>query len=205
MTIDSKKRFGARFKTAREQLSMTQGDLASVLGVSGAVISDWENGKSSPQLERLEAIAAGLSKPVSYFFTDPWETTGQSVGNLAFYVRVYSGTIRQLRDLEMEAQKTAVAFRHMRGHLAAQAALLLKSVTDEERAQMNMEDLDESIYKFDDADNQNGQFPANDQEERDRLALEAFQTLAKLGEAMDNAVTQPTKTRPKARRKGTKK
>lgn len=204
MTIDSKKRFGARFKTARVQLQMTQGELGALLGVSGAVISDWENGKASPQLERLESIAAGLSKPVSYFFTDPWETTGHSAGNLAFYVRVYNSTIRHLRDREMESQKATLAFRHLREHLAAQAALLLKSVTAEELAQISLEDLDESIRDFAAADH-NGAAANDPQQARDSLALEAYQTLANLEEAMEKAAGQPMKKSTKKGQKGSKK
>ena len=204
MTIDSRKRFGARFKSAREQLKMTQLELAAVLGVSGAVISDWENGKTSPQLERLEAIAAGLSKPVSYFFTDPWETTGHSAGNLAFYVRVYNSTIRHLRDREMESQRATLAFRHLREHLAAQAALLLKSVTPEELAQISMDDLDESIRDFAASGGDDGA-TANDQEARDSLALEAYQTLANLEDAMEKAAAQTMKKTTKKGQKGSRK
>lgn len=204
MTIDSRKRFGARFKSAREQLKMTQLELAAVLGVSGAVISDWEKGKTSPQLERLEAIAAGLSKPVSYFFTDPWETTGHSAGNLAFYVRVYNSTIRHLRDREIESQRATLAFRHLREHLAAQAALLLKSVTPEELAQISMDDLDESIRDFAASSGDDGA-TANDQEARDSLALEAYQTLANLEDAMEKAAAQPMKKTTKKGQKGSRK
>ena len=204
MTSTSRKRFGARFKSAREQLKMTQLDLAAVLGVSGPVISDWENGRTSPQLERLEAIAAALSKPVSYFFTDPWETTGHSAGNLAFYVRVYNSTIRHLRDRETESQRATLAFRHLREHLAAQAALLLKSVTPEERAQISMEDLDESIHDFAAAAGDGGD-TATDQDARDTLALEAYQTLASLGEAMEKAAASPKPKTTKKGQKGSKK
>ena len=204
MTADSKKRFGARFKAAREELQMTQGELASRLGVSGAVISDWENGKSSPQLERLESIAAGLSKPVSYFFTDPWEMTGHSAGNLAFYVRVYNSTIRHLRNRELESERATLAFRHLREHLAAQAAVLLKSVTADELAQISLDDLDESIREL--AASTSGKSAANDQETRDNLALEAYQTLANLGEAMANAATpEVSKTKKKKGQNGSKK
>jgi transcriptional regulator with XRE-family HTH domain len=204
MTIDSRKRFGARFKSAREQLKMTQLELAAVLGVSGAVISDWEKGKTSPQLERLEAIAASLSKPVSYFFTDPWETTGHSAGNLAFYVRVYNNTIRHLRDREMESQRATLAFRYLREHLAAQAALLLKSITPEELAQISMDDLDESIRDFAASSGDDGA-TANDQEARDSLALEAYQTLANLEDAMEKAAAQPMKKTTKKGQKGSRK
>lgn len=183
---------------------MTQLELAAVLGVSGAVISDWENGKTSPQLERLEAIAAGLSKPVSYFFTDPWETPGHSAGNLAFYVRVYNSTIRHLRAREMESKRATLAFRHLREHLAAQAALLLKSVTSDELVQISMDDLDESIRHFATSSDHRGA-KADDQEARDSLAMEAYQTLANLGEAMEKAAAQPAKKTTKKKKKGSRK
>lgn len=194
MTLDAKKRFGARLKAAREELSMTQGELASLLGVSGAVISDWEKGKSSPQLERLEAIAASLNRPVSSFFTDPWETTGISAGNLAFYVRVYSNTIKHLRKREQESLRAAVAFAQLREHLAAQAAMLLKSVTPEELSQIHLDDLDESISERSDS------YSEAPDVARDKLAAEAYQTLANLEAAMEN-LTGQGKARPKSKKK----
>lgn len=199
MTVDAKKRFGARLKAAREELKMTQGDLASLLGVSGAVISDWEKGKSSPQLERLEAIAACLNRPVSSFFTDPWETTGLSAGNLAFYVRVYSNTIKHLRKLEQESQRAAIAFAQLREHLAAQAAMLLKSVTAEEMSQIHLDDLDESISEKSESHTESGEIA------RDKLAAEAYQTLANLEAAMEGLTGKAkAKTKAKSRGKGSK-
>lgn len=173
---------------------MTQGELASALGVSGAVIADWEKGKSSPQLERLEAIAACLNRPVSSFFTDPWETTGLSAGNLAFYVRVYSNTIKHLRKLEQESQRAAIAFGQLREHLAAQAATLLKSVTAEELSQIRLDDLDESISEKSESHTEAAEVA------RDKLAAEAYQPLANLEAAMDGLVSKAT-TKAKAQTK----
>lgn len=40
--------FGEKIKFARKQLSMTQAELASALGVSFATVNRWENGQVNP-------------------------------------------------------------------------------------------------------------------------------------------------------------
>lgn len=60
--------FGKQFRIARTEQGFSQGEVASALGVGRSVISSWENGNSSPLLERLDDISRVLRKPITFFF-----------------------------------------------------------------------------------------------------------------------------------------
>ena len=55
---------------AREELGITQQELAARLGYTQAALSNYELGKRRLYLANLEKIAAALGKPLSYF-TEP--------------------------------------------------------------------------------------------------------------------------------------
>lgn len=46
-------------------------ELAREIGLSRATISSLSNGKGNPSLSTIQAIAAHLEKPVSYFLSEP--------------------------------------------------------------------------------------------------------------------------------------
>lgn len=140
-----RQKLGERIKAAREERSVTQQVLADVLGINRAVISDWENGKTSPNLDRMDVLAAFLQKPMSYFFTEPTEMMGHRVQNPAFYVQAYSKTIKRLREMELELRRQAVGLKCLQKHFASQAALLLESLTPQEREAIEVASLDASI------------------------------------------------------------
>ena len=48
----------AELRAARKSLGLTQGQLAAVLGVRQATVSDWERGKHSPDGPAARLIAA---------------------------------------------------------------------------------------------------------------------------------------------------
>jgi len=58
---------GIRIQQAREQLGMSQQELAARLGCTQAALSNYELGKRRLYLANLERIAAALGKPLSYF------------------------------------------------------------------------------------------------------------------------------------------
>ena len=60
--------FALRLKSARIQAGATQADLAAAIGVSKQAISQYENGRKSPESSTLLAIANYFGKPVGYFF-----------------------------------------------------------------------------------------------------------------------------------------
>lgn len=59
---------GQRIKSARESIVMKQERLAELLNVTIATVSQWENGKLFPRLERLVSIAEITNKQLDYFF-----------------------------------------------------------------------------------------------------------------------------------------
>lgn len=61
---------GERIQQAREELGITQQELAARLGCTQAALSNYELGKRRLYLTNLEKIASVLRKPMSYF-TEP--------------------------------------------------------------------------------------------------------------------------------------
>ena len=61
---------GAKIQQAREELGVTQQELAARLGCTQAALSNYELGKRRLYLANLEKIASVLRKPLSYF-TEP--------------------------------------------------------------------------------------------------------------------------------------
>lgn len=62
---DSRLRFIAKgFRTHRTRLGLSAEDMGVLIGVSGATVYNWEQGKSSPRQRQLPAIAAvrGIGK-----------------------------------------------------------------------------------------------------------------------------------------------
>jgi len=58
---------GMRIQQARQELGLTQEELAAKLGCTQAALSNYERGKRRLYLASLEQIANILGKPLSYF------------------------------------------------------------------------------------------------------------------------------------------
>jgi transcriptional regulator with XRE-family HTH domain len=65
---DIRERFGYAVKLRREQLGLTQEDLAEKAGVHRTYLSDIERGTRNVSLVNIERIAAGLSVAPSELF-----------------------------------------------------------------------------------------------------------------------------------------
>jgi transcriptional regulator with XRE-family HTH domain len=143
--VGIRQKLGERIKAAREERRITQQVLADVLEVNRAVISDWENGKTSPNLDRMDVLAAFLRKPISYFFTESTEMEGHQVENPAFYVQAYSKTVQRLREMELELRRQATGLKVLRQHFISQATLLLDRLTPEERKVLEDTEMDPYI------------------------------------------------------------
>jgi transcriptional regulator with XRE-family HTH domain len=61
---------GTKLRIERENLSLTQEDLAKAVGLSSEFISLLELGKRKPSLESLKAISTYLKKDMSYFLEE---------------------------------------------------------------------------------------------------------------------------------------
>jgi transcriptional regulator with XRE-family HTH domain len=58
---------GMKIQQAREELGITQQELAARLGCTQAALSNYELSKRRLYLANLEQIASALGKPLSYF------------------------------------------------------------------------------------------------------------------------------------------
>jgi transcriptional regulator with XRE-family HTH domain len=83
MASEHVKRMGARIKDRREELGMTQRQLADQVGgaTDGNQVSKWERGSNRPSDAKLERLAVALKVDPSYFHTPPpLRETGDLMG-----------------------------------------------------------------------------------------------------------------------------
>lgn len=64
------KEIGKKIQKAREELGLSQEELACRLGYTQAALSNYELGKRRLYLANIEQIARELNKPLSYFLDD---------------------------------------------------------------------------------------------------------------------------------------
>ncbi|OIQ01542.1 MAG: DNA-binding protein [Candidatus Moranbacteria bacterium CG2_30_41_165] len=63
--MESSKKLGGNLRKLRLKKNMSQGDLATVLSVDRAYISNIENGRMNPTLSTLGKIAGALNVPIN--------------------------------------------------------------------------------------------------------------------------------------------
>ena len=61
------KELGERIKVGRMSRSMTQADLATLVGVAASTVGMWDQGRREPDLDTIEALADIYNVPISYF------------------------------------------------------------------------------------------------------------------------------------------
>lgn len=64
------KEIGKKIQMAREEKGITQLELAKMLGITQAALSNYELGKRRVYFHQIEVIAEHLEKPISYFLDD---------------------------------------------------------------------------------------------------------------------------------------
>jgi transcriptional regulator with XRE-family HTH domain len=74
-----------RIKQAREAEGLTQAELADSLGVTRALITSLENGRSTLILKHLEVLPKILHRPISYFLGLDTNLTADEEELLALY------------------------------------------------------------------------------------------------------------------------
>ena len=68
---------GSRIKKLRKQQNLTLRDLAKKADISHSFLSDIENNRSQPSLNRLRDISAALRVKVSYLLGEKWEKVNE--------------------------------------------------------------------------------------------------------------------------------
>lgn len=69
------KEMGRKIQRAREEMGMTQMDLARAMGITQAALSNYELGKRRLYLHQIEGIARLLNKNLDYFIPSPEEAS----------------------------------------------------------------------------------------------------------------------------------
>jgi transcriptional regulator with XRE-family HTH domain len=64
-----RKQFGEHIRQIRAELDKTQEEFAELTGMSVDFLSLIERGRNAPSFKKLERMARGLGKPVSFLFT----------------------------------------------------------------------------------------------------------------------------------------
>jgi len=67
-SADIRERFGFAVKVRREELGLTQEDLAHTAGIHRTYLSDVERGTRNLSLINIELLASSLSLPISELF-----------------------------------------------------------------------------------------------------------------------------------------
>lgn len=121
MAAEYLERMGARIRARREELHLTQEDVARRFPgrTTGNQISRWERGANRPGDQQLEALAKVLDVPVAYFFAPPPTSNGTDVlsalrpadGQLDRIERLLQQTSVQVSDLEHTVAKLATAVK----------------------------------------------------------------------------------------------
>jgi transcriptional regulator with XRE-family HTH domain len=70
---------GRRIQQAREEMGLTQEELAARLGCTQSALSNYELGKRRLYLNMLNEIAVILNRPLDYFTDTPVATTDNNV------------------------------------------------------------------------------------------------------------------------------
>jgi len=63
---------GSRIKACRKEARLTLKDMSKLIGISMSFLSDIENGRSNPSLDRLGQIAEKLGTSVSWLMGEDW-------------------------------------------------------------------------------------------------------------------------------------
>lgn len=62
--------FNEKLKAARKQKCLSQAALGKLIGVRTQTISNWETGKSEPNLETINKLCEILDVPLRYFINE---------------------------------------------------------------------------------------------------------------------------------------
>ena len=87
---------GATIKSIREAKSITQTQLAEMIGVTGKAVSKWETGKGLPDISLLQPLATALDTSVMALMTGELVTNQNRSANMLrtkFYVCPVCGNI----------------------------------------------------------------------------------------------------------------
>lgn len=104
------KEIGYRITIAREEAGMNQKQLAEILGISQATLSNYEKGKRRIYLTQLQKISNALNKPLNYF-SQPIDVNHTYTNDSNYdEVKELLQIMNELSDLPKEDRKSVVDY-----------------------------------------------------------------------------------------------
>jgi transcriptional regulator with XRE-family HTH domain len=88
---------GLRLRHHREQVGLSQTQVASVIDVSLSAVSMWEQGHREPGYEKLLRLASIYGVSVGDFFHDGWSAASAEVRMLEARVAALERALKRLR------------------------------------------------------------------------------------------------------------
>ncbi len=95
----STKALAKRIKLARQEMGITQADLAYRMGISAQLVSAFESGRIPPAPKYLEKISQFTHQPLSFF-------TGEKIAEALDKVNATIAELEKVRDLLMQAHSS---------------------------------------------------------------------------------------------------
>jgi len=96
--------FSIRLKGLREESGITMVELAGVLGMSQATISEWEKGNKFPRAGALQGLAHYFDVPMEYFFKEEVFLAAEMV-NISLHTTISQRTLTTIDDFSDEKVK----------------------------------------------------------------------------------------------------
>ena len=103
---------GSRIKERREEINITQEELARLLGVSKGAIGNYESGFSYPKIENMTKLFEVLKTDANYLFQDSINDMEEE--KLTFNERQYIKKYRTLDEYGKEAVDNVLDVEHRR-------------------------------------------------------------------------------------------
>lgn len=119
---------GAKIKTYRQELGLTQADLAKELGVTQGTLAQYETGRRRPKLETLKKIANGLCIPWTELCDDVDEHSLVAAGTeYASRIFMATATLKKGEKIKSGADGMVQLFNVERSN---QTKLILEKIED---------------------------------------------------------------------------
>lgn len=90
--------FSNRLKERREQLGLTQGEVASLLGITPGAVGNYENGVSTPKADILFKVFDALKCDANYLFQDEMNNRTQKDNATPLEMETLVKKYRELDD-----------------------------------------------------------------------------------------------------------
>lgn len=94
--------FSNRLKERREQLGLTQGEVASLLGITPGAVGNYENGVSTPKADILFKVFDALKCDANYLFQDEMNNRTQKDSATPLEMETL---VKKYRDLDSHGKE----------------------------------------------------------------------------------------------------